>query len=348
VSRRLEELERERALLEAQLAACPSSASSCRGRCGAPLDRSRPCQCNTGCQRYSNCCVDHTTVCSSNSSQGGGHITWTPGRTTDADLRRLSEALLDRDQDNVATQVELELGCTTRNGASRDCSPRPLFKRLDQSVLRRPLYRKLMAMYENYEVDTTVRESVSRAETQEEEAFLQEVTRSTVMQEAIRFLKAKNLLTKSQADFTRLLKELWFALYSRGNRILGSSGFEHVFLGEKKQGQVQGFHNWVYFYHLEKQNKVNYLGHWEAEDLGGKGTGLTFTFKWGSEQKPHASMLVGTSPSLELALYTVCVLARGDQPCHVRLGGKLVTITTHVFNRPGGVRHVASSFMTWK
>ena len=66
-------------------------------------------------------------------------------------------------------QVELELGCTTRNGASRDCSPRPLFKRrqsswsflplansrllrLDQSVLRRPLYRKLMAMYENYEV----------------------------------------------------------------------------------------------------------------------------------------------------------------------------------------------------
>ena len=27
-------------------------------------------------------------------------------------------------------------------------------------------------------------------------------------------------------------------------------------MGEKKQGQVQGFHNWVYFYHLEKQNKV--------------------------------------------------------------------------------------------
>ena len=26
--------------------------------------------------------------------------------------------------------------------------------------------------------------------------------------------------------------------------------------------------------------QVNYLGHWEAEELGGKGTGLTFTFKY--------------------------------------------------------------------
>ena len=25
---------------------------------------------------------------------------------------------------------------------------------------------------------------------------------------------------------------------------------------------------------------MNYLGHWEAEELGGKGTGLTFTFKY--------------------------------------------------------------------
>ena len=39
-------------------------------------------------------------------------------------------------------------------------------------------------------------------------------------------------------------------------RIKGSSGFEHVFLGEKKNDKVQGFHNWLYFYYMEEKNKV--------------------------------------------------------------------------------------------
>ena len=32
--------------------------------------------------------------------------------------------------------------------------------------------------------------------------------------------------------------------------------------------------------------------------------------RWGEEQKPFASMVVGTSPEFELALYTTCLLAR--------------------------------------
>lgn len=274
-------------------------------------------------------------------------MVWTSGRTTDNDLARLSEELLDRDVDNAASKVELDLGCTTRSGNPRDCSPRPLFKRLDQSLLRRPVYSKLLALYNNYDVDTTNTETVTRSERHEEDAFLDEVMNSDVMKETMRFLAAKQLFTKSATEFKKLLKEFWFTLYSRGNRILGSSGFEHVFLGEKKLGKVQGFHNWVYFYYLENRGQVNYLGHWEAPKLGSHGTGLSFTFKWGAEQKPSASIAVGPSPSLELALFTTCLLARGEQPCRVRLGGHQVTVTTHVFSRPGGKRHVASAFIDW-
>jgi len=91
---------------------------------------------------------------------------------------------------------------------------------------------------------------------------------------------------------------------------------------------------------------VNYLGHWESVDLGGGATGLSFTFKWGEEQKAFGSMMVATSPELELALYTTCLLARGEE-CRVRLGGRKVTIKVHTFSRPGGVRYIASAFMDW-
>ena len=56
---------------------------------------------------------------------------------------------------------------------------------------------------------------------------------------------------------------------------------------------ILGFHNWVYFHHLESLNQLNYLGHWQKVDFAGKGTGLAFTFKWGEEQKPYASMMIG-------------------------------------------------------
>ena len=56
--------------------------------------------------------------------------------------------------------------------------------------------------------------------------------------------------------------------------------------------------------------KVNYLGYLADKNLGTIGRGLSISFKWGKEQKPVGSMLVGTSPEFELALYTTCILAR--------------------------------------
>jgi hypothetical protein len=148
---------------------------------------------------------------------------------------------------------------------------------------------------------------------------------------------------------------------------------------------VQGLHNWVRFQQLEASGEANYLGHWKRVELGGRATGLAFTFTWAGQQKPFGSMLVGTSPEVELALYTTCLLARGET-CRARLGGRAVTLTVHTFDRspvtchlspstgaagprwtgltwprlctrlctalhclcrPGGVRYIASAFMDW-
>ena len=111
-------------------------------------------------------------------------------------------------------------------------------------------------LYENYEPDVSVTEDRTREEKREEKALLDEMMKTKVMKETFDFLKANGLFTKSKAEFEDLLSELWFSVYSRGKRIKGSSGFEHVFLGEKKNGAVQGFHNWLYFNHLEQIGQV--------------------------------------------------------------------------------------------
>lgn len=69
-----------------------------------------------------------------------------------------------------------------------------------------------------------------------------------------------------------LLKRIWFEMYPRTRGNVGSSGFEHVFLNEMKNGSPIGLHNWIYFHHKEnitgKQHDVNYNGYMESRLLG--------------------------------------------------------------------------------
>ena len=136
---------------------------------------------------------------------------------TDEELRSFSEELLTIDDDNVAELVSFNAGCTTRVGRPQDCSPSDLITSLSDSVLRKPVYRKLAALYENYNSNVAVKEDRTTAEKAEEDALLDEMMKSKVMQKTLDFLKSQNIFTKSANDFKKLLKELWFDVYSRGS-----------------------------------------------------------------------------------------------------------------------------------
>ena len=138
------------------------------------------------------------------------------GKVTDAELQSFSEELLALDENNVADLVRFEAGCTTRVGRPQDCSPSALITGLPDSVLEKPVYRKLEALYENYNSNVAVKEDRTTAERAEEEALLEEMMKSNVMKKTLEFLKSQNIFTKTANDFKKLLKELWFDVYSRG------------------------------------------------------------------------------------------------------------------------------------
>jgi len=325
-----------------------SSSSSCAGRCGQSPNPKASCQCHAWCSGSGSCCNDYQQICKSPISFP--KPTMKPmadpfandGPVTDDDLTKLFEKLLLEDQNNMARFLTVDAGCKTRVGHTRDCSPGPLLK-VSTDIWSVPVYKMLRVLYDNYDADVTVKEDRTTTEKQEEHQFLNLILSSKTMITTLNFLHAKKLIKGSREQFKNLLIELWFDNYSRGNRILGSSGFEHVFMGEKKNGAVQGFHNWAYFYYMEQKRKVNNLGHWSNVKISDKGSNLHFTFMWGNEQKPHGSFLIGTSPEFEMAVYTTCILARPDEKCKFSLFGHKMTLTTHVWDYRGKKR-VASAY----
>lgn len=84
---------------------------------------------------------------------------------------------------------------------------------------------------------------------------------------AHKYLASKGKMSSDIRVFKSQLYDIWFKLYrrTRGSRVLDSSGFEHVFVGEVRvaggKSEVLGFHNWIQFYLQEKAGNVDYQGY---------------------------------------------------------------------------------------
>ncbi|XP_011562239.3 endoribonuclease CG2145 [Plutella xylostella] len=257
-------------------------------------------------------------------AQGQGNV------ATDAEIEILSEELLKKDTNNAARLITINYQEKTTSQSKDDRAPLPLLV-IPESVWNLPTIQKFLPLLDNYERDTLVNEHVTPQERNEENAFMDAIMSTTVIRHLMLFLKNKGIVSpdpKQQRDF---LKQLWFNLYSRGKGKISSSGFEHIFVSELKNGEVSGLHNWIYFGKEEAVNRINYLGYLKYSQLNDKGVVMKLHFNQQGVDKPVDTMFVGTSPELEIALYTLCFVTRADNDCRLKLGGKDVNIVSHTF-----------------
>ncbi|XP_037933502.1 poly(U)-specific endoribonuclease homolog [Teleopsis dalmanni] len=253
---------------------------------------------------------------------------------TDDELRAFSENLYAKEVNSQLTLIRINPQGKTRSIDSTDEAPLPLLD-VDAKAFDIPTIAKMRLLFNNYEMDTMVNEHVSPNEHKEENDFLDAVMATSVMRQAMQFLQTKGLVSPDPKTHRDLVKELWFTQYSRGNGKIGSSGFEHVFVNEVKNGTIIGLHNWVYFYDEEKAGHLNYKGYLNQLDLGSKGKVLKVRFTHNGLNKPVNTLFVGTSPELELALYTVCFQLRPDRTCPVSLGNSKFGIVTYSWRYRG-------------
>ncbi|KAJ8674398.1 hypothetical protein QAD02_005660 [Eretmocerus hayati] len=246
------------------------------------------------------------------SNKYSSNPTFSKGKTvTDEDLEKLTEALFIKDANNAFKYITLNLQKSTTGSNPKDEASQPLLQ-VKPEALTAPTIQKVLTIYDNYKLDSRENEYINPKQREEESVLIDTFLSTNLMSMAMRFLADK------------------------GDGKIGSTGFEHVFLTELKLGtEVSGLHNWIYFNAEELKKRLDYLGYIKKVDLGDKAAIVKAHVKFNNIDKPTTSFFVGTSPELEMALYTVCFFARPEAACPVSLGGTKFNIITHKFRYRG-------------
>ncbi|KAK9809373.1 hypothetical protein WJX73_009632 [Symbiochloris irregularis] len=242
--------------------------------------------------------------------------------------------------------IDLQEG--KRSSDNRDTASRPLFSFVSDSIWQRPTYRLFHALLDNYHREAGSAEHFTTQQQQEVDSFLTAVIDSAPMRFVHQELSRMDRANPDPHAFKQQLHQMWFSTY---RRVVDndSSGFEHVFVGETEEGHTKGFHNWVQFWLQERAGQVNYLGHLlprrrgeGLEQTGPDERIVNIQFGWGGDIKPVSTMLVGTSPEFEMALYTLCFCA-GQQENFVQLGPYHVKIRCYSIHSKYGNK-IGSAF----
>lgn len=183
----------------------------------------------------------------------------------ESELNSLSSAcgkLWELDTNRLCPEIDyaINLQCGKRAYDQGDFASEPLFSYVHDNALDQPTYKLFMKLLNNYEAQLGKSEVVTPEELKEQDDFMNAVVDTNVMKYVHQYLLQRNKTRNSERkQFVDELKDLWFSLYSRKAKN-DSSGFEHVFLGEIKDGEVTGMHNWCHIYMEEKRGHFNYKG----------------------------------------------------------------------------------------
>ncbi|CAJ0596020.1 unnamed protein product [Cylicocyclus nassatus] len=267
---------------------------------------------------------------------------------SDKEIKKLSKEMRATD-DNKALSGQVIINL--QNKYNRKSGTGVFFERVDPKLFERPTFKAFLDMTDNFNPNPKVREpQVSLKEEQREvDAFLTAALNSKPWQIFYRFLNMKGLKhAENRNVFRKWIEQIWFEHYSRSRgEVLDSSGFEHVFIGEfktakKKKKIVNGLHNWIRFYQLEQDASENFY-YKEYKDHR-KNILAALRYSWRGAEKPLGSMFVGTSPEYDMAIFTLCFLARPDKRnCNIVIDECVVKIQTHTLNQEGK-SYVGSAF----
>lgn len=268
-----------------------------------------------------------------------------------ADISLAAGRLWDLDEERLVPGLDYRINVQRgkKMWDEGDMAAEPLFTFLDPNVLKRPTTAAFIALLDNYSAELGVTEVVDRHEHEENRLFIDLILTTPCMQYVFVYLqRANKTRAQTKEQFAAELHQVWFGLYTR-KRTNDSSGFEHVFVGEIKDDEIVGFHNWIQIYLEEKKGAFDYQGFIKPKRpalpsrISQENAQLiSLQFKWHGALKKVSSSYIGTSPEFEFALYTLCYYMHLEESV-LQTGPYKVQITVHRW-KAGSKEHIATSF----
>ncbi|TGZ66303.1 hypothetical protein CRM22_005407 [Opisthorchis felineus] len=208
-----------------------------------------------------------------------------------------------------------------KSDPKNDQSPGPLFRNFDEAALVNKMdilqsYIHLLRIYKELELKA-IASKKSMEYHQEVKEFFYQLRRTDIWQEAAHSIANYDQRYKC-GDFPHLFMDrLWFRLERY------QSGLENTFVGHMQHDDLPN--NWIQLGCLEARKKLNYLGY-ITKLCGDPPLLATVVFDIVDETPVpcNTTILIGTSPQFELAMYTILYLT-GDQEMTVQLGSCRVT-----------------------
>lgn len=174
---------------------------------------------------------------------------------------------------------------------------------------KRRSYELARALFDNYNFLASVRDEIDPDEIEEIDEMLNHIAASPPLVVAREFIAESTGRTFSDGAWFAHLKDLWFRPFQIGSSP-SRSGFEHVFLGEKKGRKVGGLHWW--YYYASKEDEFKYGGVSYGNVVGGATVPeiATMAFTWTVDGdtivKKKGGFFVGLSVEGLMAMGTVC------------------------------------------
>ncbi|GAB1867992.1 Endoribonuclease [Camponotus japonicus] len=249
------------------------------------------------------------------------------------EVKKLTENLFTIDKNNAYQYITVNLQGETKEDGTTDDASLPLLD-VKPEAYEIPTIKSTLALHDNYEMDVKTKETVTPEERKEESELLDNFLETDVFKAAMKFLVEKEFIPNDEYEFRDTLRRIWFSQFQRVEGEPSSSGFEAVFLAEKLDSYMIGPQSWIYYAKQEAQKKLDYRGYIKDVKLGDKGEAIKVRTAFNVPDTKHSvtTLLVGLSPELEMALYTVCFYVRPNDVCPILLGGKEVNLVSTRFN----------------